>query len=321
MKIKTYTKKDFAWTQWEAKTIKSFIPKILAHKRKVYAEIKKIPKEKRTFKNTIYALEASDYKFGPILYFIDILSMVSPRESVFSAAKATIKELGQKMVDIEYDKGIYTAVLEYKNGPHHKKEKLLPEEKKLLDDAIKVYRRMGFGLSPKKQKRLKEIFKRLSNLSNDFSNNINEYHDFILVNKDELKGLPERFIGGLAKDKKTGKYKVTLEYPDVGPFMAHADNEKKRKELADKNLQKGGHENMKILEEVLKLRFEKAKLLGYTNHANYVTEMRMVKSGKNAINFVTGLARKLKNGNLKEKLPEIKKQVSYIMTLPTIAKN
>ncbi len=312
MEVKTYTKKDFLWTKWDAKTIKSFTPKILAYKKKVYAEIKKIKKEDRTFENTIYALESSDYLFGSQIMAIETLSMVSPIESVRNTTKNTIKKLGQKMVDIEHDKGLYNAVLEYRAGPNYKKEKLSEEEKKLLIDTIKEYRRMGFDLSEKKQKRLKEIFKRLSKLSNDFNNNINEYYDFILVTRNELNGLPERYINSLIKDKKTGKYKVTLEYPDIGPFMTHADNNEKRKELADKNLQKGGRENMKILREILKLRYEKAKLLGYKNHADYVTEMRMVKSGTNATRFVTRLASKLKKGTKHDilELTSLKREIT-----------
>lgn len=296
MKIKTYTKKDFSWTKWNAKTIRSFVPKIIAHKKKIYSEIKEIPKEKRTFENTVYALEKSDIPYESTGSYISLLSMVSPIDSVREAAKNAEKELSKKLVDAEYDKGVYRALLEYARGSNRRKEKLLPEEKKLLTDALKVYKRMGFNLPETEQKTLKNLLKELSRISNDFSNTLNEYEDYILVTKEELEGLPERYIDGLAKDKRTGKYKVTLQYPDIGPFMAYAKHEIKRKELADKNAAKGGKNNLFRAEKTLAIREEKAKLLGYKNHADFVTEMRMAKKGKNAFSFITSLARKLDRG-------------------------
>ncbi|MEK7662489.1 MAG: M3 family metallopeptidase [Patescibacteria group bacterium] len=300
MDIKTYTKKDFNWTKWDAKTIRSFVPKIIEHKKKVYSEIKKIPKEKRTFENTVYALEKSDIPYESTGSYISLLSMVSPIDSVREAAKKSEKELSKKLVDVEYDKGIYLALLEYAHGPNRRKEKLFPEDKKLLNDALKGYKRMGFDLPEVKQKILKNLLKELSRISNDFSNTLNEYEDYILVTREELEGLPERYIDGLTKDKRTRKYKVTLQYPDVGPFMAYAKHEARRKELADKNAAKGGRNNLLRAEKALVIREKKARLLGYKNHADYVTEMRMAKNGKNAFSFIASLSKKLDRGFMKD---------------------
>ncbi|PIX57365.1 MAG: hypothetical protein COZ48_01085, partial [Candidatus Yonathbacteria bacterium CG_4_10_14_3_um_filter_43_12] len=129
--------------------------------------------------------------------------------------------------------------------------------------------------------------------------NINAYDDHILVTDDELTGLPERYKAGL-KHTKDGRYKVTLAYPEHHPFMELAKNETKRKELAEKALQKGGNKNMKVLAEMLKIRIERAHLLGYKTHADYKTELRMAKSGARAIAFEQDLLKKVAKRGMEE---------------------
>jgi len=86
---------------------------------------------------------------------------------------------------------------------------------------------------------------------------------------------------------------VTLAYPDYHPFMANAENDKRWKELGEKYLQKGGGKNMKLLERILKLRYENARLLGYQNHIDYKTEVRMAKNARTARGFVSTLLAKV----------------------------
>ncbi|MBI5817045.1 MAG: Zn-dependent oligopeptidase [Candidatus Yonathbacteria bacterium] len=290
MNVKPYTKKDFAWTQWTAIDIKKLVSKVLEHKKQRYVEIKKIPKNERTFENTIYGIESSDYGFIDCLYIINLHMNVSPQESVRIAAKNAMKVLEKKLVDIEYDEGVYRAINEYKEV--NKNEKLSIEDKKLLNDMFISYKRMGFGLPKKKRTTFKKNFQKLNKLATDFSNNINEYKDSITVTREELDGLPDNYINGLARDKK-GNYIVTLAYPDFVPFMEYARDAKKREELGNKYLQKGGMKNMKILSEILRLRYRNACLLGYKHHADYKTEIRMVKNSRAAFSFVESLLKKI----------------------------
>jgi len=293
MKTLTYTKKDFLWTKWQTKDIEKAAREIIARKKERYAEIKKIPKDKRTFENTIYAAETSECGVDDAAGFINILASVSTNARVRDAARKAEQKMAKAMIDIEYDEKMYEAVKEY--AEKKPKEKLSHESKKLLDDTMRGYKRMGFELPKVKREKLKRMYKRLAKLSNDFEKNINEYKDHILVSRDELEGLPERYIKGLKKDK-TGKYKVSLEYPDYVPFMSNAKNSEKRKELMDKNLQKGGVKNIKILNEALVLRGQTARILGYENHADFVLEERMAKSAKNVKKFQFDLIKNISFG-------------------------
>jgi thimet oligopeptidase len=291
MKTVTYTKKDFAWARWNEKEIKKTADKIISHKKGKYSEIKKIKAEDRTFENTIYAIEASDYDVIDNLYFIDLLMNASPKEDVRKAAKIAMIMLDKKIIDLDFDEKLYNAVKEYSK----KKEKLEGEEKKLFEDMLLSFKRMGFNLSENKRKELKKNTQRLNKLSNDFSSNINEYEDNITLTKEELIGLPENYTKGLQRNKK-GEYIVTLNYPDYFPFMKNSQNPQKRKELGDKFYQKGGKKNIKLLSEILELRRQNAKLLGYKTHADFKTEIKTVKNAKKALLFTQNLMNKIKKG-------------------------
>lgn len=288
MKRKKYTKKDFAWTKWTDKDFKRIAADVIRRKKLSYAAIRAIPADKRTFENTVYALEASDDQSSDEMSRIGLLKEVSTDPKVRAAAAKIIEELQKKYVEIEYDPRMYSALKEYAK----KKKKLKGPEKLLFEDIMKGYARMGFDLPKSKLAKLKANIKMLGKLGLRFDRNLNEHKDRILVTEAELDGLPESYRANLSK--AGGKYKVTLAYPDVFPFMAGAHDEEKRKELLEKFVRKGGVENVTILKKMFRLRAENAQMLGYKTHADYQTELRMAKSAKNVWRFINDLERRTK---------------------------
>lgn len=285
-KIQKYKKEDFD------KLLESY----LKTKKEIYTNIKSLKKEERNFENTIIALENSDYNYSDTMYQIIAYSITHKDKVWRDAANEFKKVFSEKIVDIEYDKELYLSIKDYVEGNYKKEKKNLDVKYgvgsvKLVEDTIKSYKRMGFDLPKLKQEKLKNNLKEIAKLSLDFSKNIDEYCDFILCNEEEIKGLPENFVKTL--EKVDGKYKVTLDYPSIGPFMKYADNREKRKELTDKNYQKGGEANLKILSEIVNLRRDNAKILGYKNHVDFTVENRMAKSEKNVRSFLDSLIGKL----------------------------
>jgi thimet oligopeptidase len=293
--VKTLTKADFEWVAWKPKDFKNFPTKAIAELKRDYDVIKKILPTERTFENTICALEQSGRKFGQKIHYVGFLSEVSPHKPVREMAHKVAEEFSNLIVDAVYDEGIYTALCEYAA----KKEKLQGEDKVLFDDTMRTYRRMGFGLSRQKQEVFKKNLKEISLLSISFRKNINDYKDFITLTKDETVGLSERFLSGLTKDK-FGKYCVTLEYPDMGPFLENSPLDLKRKELVDKIACKGGLENITILKRIVTLRHANAKLLGYKTFAHYAIEDRMAKSPEKVMQFLNSVVKKVEKGAKKD---------------------
>ena len=287
------TATDFTWVRMTPSLMKKTADAYIIHKKKVYGEIKSILPENRTYVNTLYALERCDDPFKSFFSKMGLLSEVSPKKEVRDAAHAVATELSQKMVDIEYDRDLFIAVLEYYEGNFSdEKKKLRKEDVKLLEETLRDYRRMGFDLSDAKQKQLKTLMKKVSKLSIAFRQNINDYQDYILCTEAELAGLSQRFIATLPKHTD-GRYIISLQYPHIFPFLGEAENRKKREELALKNLKKGGAKNLKIIEEIVKLRHEIATILGYKHHADFRTENRMAKSAKNVDEFQSSLLKTL----------------------------
>jgi thimet oligopeptidase len=280
MKTLPLTTKDFTWVKMTPALMKKKADEYIIHKKKVYAEIKNILPENRTYLNTLYTLERCDDSFESFFNKMGLLSEVSTSKEIRDAATEVATELSQKLVDIEYDRDLYIALVEYYEGNFsNEKKKIRKEDIKLLEETLREYRRMGFDLPTEKQKRLKVLLKKASTLSINFRKNINDYQDYILCTEKEMEGLSPRFISSLPKHTD-GRYIVSLQYPHIFPFMAEAVSEKKRKELAEKNLKKGGVKNLKIIEELVKVRHEISSILGYKHHADFRTENRMAKSAK-----------------------------------------
>ncbi len=293
---KALSPKDFSWTSWKPHNFKDIVDTAIEELKNDYHTIKKIPPQLRTFDNTIVALERCGKEYGQKIHYVGFLAEVSPDKSVRDAAHRVEEEYSKKIVDVVYDEGMYIAVKEYAS----KKERLTGDAKILLNDTLRGYQRMGFDLPKDTQKILKNNLKKLSKLTLEFKKNINEYKDFITLTNEEAVGLSERYLQGLTKDKD-GKYIVTLEYPDIGPFLENSPNDHKRKEITDKNARKGGQRNITLLQEMLALRNANAKLLGYKTFAHFVIEDRMAKTPETVMKFLHNTVTKIKKGAKKDR--------------------
>ena len=288
MKRERYTKKDFDWVKWDAADFERIAADNIRRKKESYAALRAIPASERTFENTIYALEASDDQIADETNRIGLLKEVSSDPKVRTAAAKALESLQKKLVEIEFDPRMYAVIKEYAK----KREKLQGAEKLLFRDMKRGYERMGFALPKEKFAKLKANIKMLGKLSLEFERNLNEYNDHILVTEAELDGLPQSYRANLAKVGE--KYKVTLAYPDVFPYLAGAHTEERRRELLEKFVRRGGLKNVAILKKMFRLRAENARLLGYQTHADFQTELRMAKSAKNVRHFVNDLERRTK---------------------------
>lgn len=179
-------------------------------------------------------------------------------------------------------------------------EELNDEELFLLENMYKSFVRNGALLGPEDQEILKKLNQELSLLTVKFSQNVlEETNSFRLVIDDEadLKGLPESVIAGAADEAKSagmeGKWVFTTRKPSMIPFLQYADNRDMRKKLYDAYLNRGNNgnenDNNKILADIVRIRAERAKLLGYRTHADIVLETRMAKTPENVLNLLNNL--------------------------------
>lgn len=313
--VQKLTNKDFQWTQWGMQDMKIHAATSMDNLKKTYTNIKNIPAHDRTFQNVVFEMESASAVAEDVLQKIFFLHDNHPLKKIRDTGVTLVKEMEKQLVDIEFDPELFQAVKDVKKNEY---KSLNTIDKRLLNEYIRGYKQMGFDLPEAKQKELKRVIKQINALASDFSININNYEDYILVSRNELDGLPQSYISRLKEDSKTHKYKVSLDYPEYFPFMKLAHSEKKRDELFFKSARKGGKKNITILQKVLQLRSEQAKLLGYKNYAEYKTENKMVKNGKTVERFQEGLVKKVAQGS-REELQELKKYKKKISNKPFIS--
>jgi Zn-dependent oligopeptidase len=300
MKEENQEKNIFEFNKLKISDLKKVEKEYLAFKIKQYKKIKSIKSENKNFENTILDLCDGDKEYSDKLSAISLLMNVHTDKKFRDEAIKTVTSISQKSVDIEYDKDLYLSVLDYyKNNFELEKASDILEDcdKKLVEDIVTGYKRMGFDLSTKTQEKLKEKLKILSELQNNFDQNLNNYQDFILVAEEDLLNMPAGFKETLEKvqsppqpsPKGEGEilYKIDLSYPKVGPFLKYSENRKLRKELSDKNAMKGGKKNLVLLQKIVKLRLQISKILGYKNFVDFKVEDRMAKNNENIQKFLS----------------------------------
>lgn len=254
------------------------------------------------FKNTVEALETSGEKLNIVSAAFFNLLHAETNDNMQQTAQTVSPLLSEFSNDVRLNPVLFQRVKSvYKN-----KEKfdLNPEQLRLLEKSYRNFSRNGANLPDDKKEKLREIDKKLSKLSLDFSQNVlTETNDFELHLTDEkdLAGLPDFVIEQAAHEAESREkigWIFTLQAPSYIPFMTYADNRELRKTLSlaygKRAFQDNEHNNEEIVKSISKLRLERAQLLGYRTHADFVLEERMAKSPKTVKDFLNDLLSKSK---------------------------
>ncbi len=254
--------------------------------------------EPPTFDNVIGALDAS----SPILdrvsgVFYNLISAENTPQLNELYIKLSPK-LSEHTDNIYLNAALFNKV----KTIYEQKEaaNLTIEQLSLLDQTYKSFVRRGANLDEKDQARLREINKELSLLGIQFSNNIlngdNEYQ-LIIDKEEDLAGLSADYITSAADEAKNagleGKWIIKLKNSSRLPFLQYADNRALRQELYTAYINRGNNndtfDNKEIISKVVKLRLEKANLLGFDCYSNFVLDTNMAKDSKAVMDFLENL--------------------------------
>lgn len=261
-----------------------------------------------SFENTTVALENSGELLGRISSIFFNLNSAETNETLQQVAQVVSPWLSEFSNDVRLNKALFVRVKTvYDNRTTLS---LNTEETTLLEKQYKGFSRNGANLSEDKKEILRGIDKEASKLSLQFGENtLAETNAYALHITDEsqLKGLPEGTVEAAkqAADQQEKKgWIFTLDYPSYVPFLTYADDRSLRKEMAvafgKKAFQENEYDNQKIVLQLVKLRFQRAQLLGYDSHADFVLEERMAENPKNVLDFSNDLLKKAKPAAAKE---------------------
>ncbi|MET7028433.1 M3 family metallopeptidase [Sediminicola luteus] len=255
-----------------------------------------------TFENTIAALDFAGQQLDRVSSVFFNLNSAETNPEIQKIAQEVSPLLSEFSNDIMLNESLFKrvkAVYEQKDDLN-----LTKEEYTLLDKKYKSFSRNGANLPDDKKIRLREIDAELSKLKLQFGENIlaetNKY-EMHLTDESDLDGLPEgekEAAEQLAKSKDKEGWLITLDYPSYIPFMKYAKNRALRKELSIAFGSKGFHndelDNQENIMKIARLRYERAKLLGYKSHAHFVLEERMAETPEKVHEFLNELLEKAK---------------------------
>jgi Zn-dependent oligopeptidase len=250
------------------------------------------------FENTIVALEKSGQLVERVAGIFFNLNSAETNDQIQELAREISPLLSEYSNDKVLDAKLFKRIETVYNK--RKSINLNAEESTLLDKTYKYFVRNGAGLNEDQKKRLREIDQELSQLSLHFGENVlKETNSYTMTidNKEDLAGLPDDVLEAAAQDAKDldkeGKWVFTLQFPSYIPFMTYAENRDLRKELflayGSKAYKGDENDNQDIILKMVKLRLERAKLLGYKSHADFVLEERMAESPQKVFDFLDNL--------------------------------
>ena len=295
-----------------------FKPAILEGIKRHEAEINAIANAaaEPTFDNTILAMENAGELLSNVNVVFSNLNSANTNKEIQNIAKETAPNLSAHRDNIYLNEKLFARV----KALWDKKETLglNLEQAKILDNSYKDFVRSGANLSDSDKAILRKINGELSLASLKYGQNIlaetNKY-ELVIDSKKDLAGLPQGLIDAAAADAKAkgkeGKWVFTLSNSSVMPFLQYSSNRELRKQIWNAYQTKGNHDdeldNKKNAVELANLRGQKARLLGFKSHANYVLEESMAKTPENV--------NKLLNDLWKPALEIAKKEASDIQKM------
>src|SRR5690554_3926065 len=254
------------------------------------------------FQNTIEAMAFSGMQLDRISNIFFNLNSAETSEELQKIAQIVAPKLSALANDISLNPDLFARVKKVYETVDL--TTLTTEQKTLLDKTYKGFVRNGALLNEEDQAKLREMDAQLAVLSLKFNENVlaeTNAYQLHITNEIDLEGLPGGAVeaaNNQAEKQGLKGYVFTLDYPSYIPFVTYAKNRKFRKEITVANGKKGFQDNdfnnEQIVQDLVKLRDQRAKLLGYENHAAFVLEERMAQTPEKVLEFLNNLLEKAK---------------------------
>ena len=263
-----------------------------------------------SWENFVEPIEMVSEKISRAWGQIEHLNAVVNSDDLRKAYNDNLIKLTEFYTNLSQDEALYKKYQSLKDGEIFKS--LTPSQKRIIDNVLREFKLGGAELNELEKARFKVIQEKLAKLSTQFEENIldatNEFYIFV-ADADDLQGIPEENIkkaqSEAIEDKKEG-YKFTLHFPSYLPVMQYAEDRNLREKLyrgyatRASELASPKFDNTKLIDEILALRYESAKLLGFNHFTEMSLVTKMAKSNEEVVSFLMDLANKAKPFALKD---------------------
>jgi len=254
--------------------------------------------ETPTFENTIEAVESTGSLLRKVGSVFGVLNGSMTNDNMQNIAREIAPLRSKHRDNIRLNEKLFKRI----KAVYDQKDKLdlTTEQNTLLVKYYKDFVRSGANLDEEKKTRLKEINQEMSILTVKFGENVlkeNNRFEMVIDKEEDLAGLPQAVITGAAEAAKErgheGKWVFTIHKPSMIPFLQYSENRALREKIFKAYINKGNNndelDNKDNLAKIAALRVERANLLGYKTHADYVLENNMAKKPENVYTFLEQL--------------------------------
>ena len=252
------------------------------------AKIVAIKNDNRNFGNTIEAQDDISALTARIINPIYLMSQTHTDPDIRAICDSAIIKFEKWSNELMYNEKLYRTVKDYAANIDAKN--LTGIKKFILSDYLKNYKRIGMDLPQEKRDTLKSIRNRMSEIGLEFTKNISEYTDTLIVSEKEMEGLPDWYIKKYLYPD--GQYKIDISYPARKMFMKYSKSESARKALTEKYLNRG-IDNLDVIPRLVQEHHNLAGLLGYQSYAEYLLDDRMPKTPDRVWEFEADLRKNL----------------------------
>ena len=238
-----------------------------------------------TYDQVLKPLQDLDEELGLFFTPLSHLNSVMNSEETQKAYEESIPLLSKFSSEMAQNEALFKKIEAIKSDAK--------EAKKVLEHEVRGFVLSGVNLPEDKKKRMEEISLKLSELSNQFSQNLldaTNAYELIIKDEKDVEGMPASDIDA-AKEDIDGKtvYKFTLQIPSYLAYMTYGPNREYRKELS-KAYATRAPQNAEVIDQILALKYEKSQLLGFGSYAHYALETRDANHENDVITFLNELA-------------------------------
>ena len=259
-----------------------------------------------SWENLVDPIEKTEDRLNKAWSPVSHINSVVNNNDIREAYNACLPKLSQYSTEMGQNKALYNAYFEISNSPSF--SRLSQGQQKTIQNALRDFELSGINLNPEQQCRYREISQELSKLSSKFEENVlDATHAWKKHIQDEtlLAGIPETtrtLAKTTAETDNLSGWMLTLDFPCYLAIMTYADNPALRQEIytafatraSDVNPDTIQWDNTKIMDDLLALRHEKARLLGFNNYAELSLATKMADTPQQVIDFLENLAHKSK---------------------------
>jgi peptidyl-dipeptidase Dcp len=251
-----------------------------------------------TFKNTIEALAFAGERLSIISGIFFNVNHAETNETMQQIARDVSPLVTDYSNDVLFNEALFKRI-KFVYDDRASLE-LTTEQQTLLEKTYKSFARNGANLTPEEKEKMRVISRELSELNLRFNDNVlaetNGWYLHI-TDENDLSGLPQSAIDAAAqaaRGKSVEGWVITLDAPSYMPFMRYADNRELREKVfmaySKRAYQDNEYNNTEVLTRIANLRLERARLLGYESHADFVLEETMAQSATVVNDFLKKLS-------------------------------